>query len=111
MFTIPNSMSDIVATLLNLTSVFDNPVEITKVFDGIRIAHTFRNKWGVSIICHSGSYGGPQGFWEVGITYDGELNYDNPITGYDAVIGYRSADEVLDIINDVRALPDGPECG
>lgn len=104
-------MSVIVATLLNLTSVVDYPVEISKVYDGIRIVKKFRNKWGVSIMCHSKSYGGSEGYWEVGVTYNGELIYNNPITGYDAVTGYCSTDEVLDIINDVRTLPDGPECG
>lgn len=112
MFTIPNSMSVIVAYLFNMSSwVVGNPVELIRVFDGIRIAYTFPNKWGVSIICHSGSYGGPDGLWEVGVTYDGELNYDNPITGYDAVIGYRSADDVLEILREIQTLSEGPECG
>lgn len=67
----------------------------------------FENGYGASVVCHSFSYGGPQGLYELGvIKWDGEdwhLTYETPIT--DDVIGYLSTIDVDNLLSQIAALP------
>jgi len=63
----------------------------------------FPNGYGASVIRHAYSYGGPAGLWEIGVTVDGLLTYDTPIT--DDVIGRLDEDEVAETLDAIAALP------
>lgn len=63
----------------------------------------FENGYGVSVVKHKYSYGGPQGLYELAVLHNDEITYDTPIT--DDVIGYLRVDEVTDIMHRVQKLP------
>lgn len=80
------------------------------LFSGIQIVYKFPNDYGASVIRHSGSYGGSQGLYELGVLkftapakYD--LVYDTPIT--DDVLGWLSPDDVLQTLDKIQALQEG----
>lgn len=69
--------------------------------------HLFENGYGVSIIRHDYSYGGSAGYFEVAVLdRTGELTYDTPVT--DDVIGWLSPAGVLEVMQQVAALPEAP---
>lgn len=70
----------------------------------------FPNGYGASVIRGAYTYGGPEGFYEVGvITYDPRerseirLTYDTPLTN--DVLGWQSLDEVADVLLRISRLP------
>jgi hypothetical protein len=64
----------------------------------------FKNGRGVSIIRHSGSYGGNAGLFELAVLKaDGELDYSTPVTG--DVLGWLTVPEVLEAMKAVSDLP------
>lgn len=64
----------------------------------------FKNGRGVSIIRHSGSYGGNAGLFELAVLDStGELDYSTPITG--DVLGWLTVTEVLNAMKAVSDLP------
>lgn len=70
----------------------------------IRERYYFPNGRGVSIIRTPGSYGYRAGSFEVAVLdADGVLDYSTPVT--DDVIGWLSADEVMDVVQQVAELP------
>jgi len=63
----------------------------------------FENGYGVSVVCHTHSYGGKTGLFEIAVLgKDGDLTYDTPITN--DVIGYLSREEVTGIMEQVQSL-------
>ena len=71
---------------------------------GIFRRYTFDNGYMASVVCHVGSYGGPQGLWELAVmTHDGTIVYDTPVTS--DVLGCLSDAEMLDAVRQVRMLP------
>ena len=71
------------------------PVEFNFFNDGIQYVYEFPNRGiRVSVILTPYSYGGKKGYWEMGIFQYGELAYENDITGYDAVRGWLTWEEV-----------------
>ena len=84
----------------------------TDIFDKIGYNHAFRfpNNYGASVIKHVGSYGYEKDLFELAVLeYEngddenhGWLCYDTEIT--DDVIGYLSNEEVLELLNKIKAL-------
>jgi len=72
----------------------------------------FANGYGASVVCHTFSYGGKDGLFELGVIKAPrwELTYDTPITDGD-VIGYLSREEVFDLLDKIAALPPVPKPG
>ena len=62
----------------------------------------FDNGYGVSVIEHG--YGGDVGLKELAVLHSGEICYDTPIT--DDVLGYLTDTEVMEIIEQVKQLPE-----
>jgi hypothetical protein len=62
----------------------------------------FRNGYGVSVIKHTGSYGGNDGLYELAVLKDNALCYDTEITS--DVIGYLTPDDVTEIMIKVQEL-------
>ena len=72
-------------------------------FGGIHRRYKFENGYGASVICHSFSYGGPQGFFELAVLKDGKLCYDTPITN--DVVPRLTEIEVDKILEEIERLP------
>ncbi len=76
--------------------------------DGLQRLYFFPNGYGASVVQHSGSYGGPEGMWELAVLA-GEsqasysLTYDTPIT--DDVLGWLSDSDVNGLLSQIADLP------
>ena len=62
----------------------------------------FENGYGVSVIEHG--YGSESGLKELAVLHSGGICYDTPITS--DVMGYLTDEEVADIIEQVKQLPE-----
>jgi hypothetical protein len=83
---------------LEFEQIKDSPYQI-----GVKCKMVFENGYGVSVVCHTHSYGGKTGMFEIAVIgKDGDLTYDTPITN--DVIGYLSREEVTDIMEQVQGL-------
>lgn len=75
---------------------------------GTQVIHRFDNGFGASVIRGPYTYGGPEGFFEVGvIEFKGDgneygLTYDTPIT--DDVLGWLDEAGVEDVLAQIEAL-------
>jgi hypothetical protein len=67
-----------------------------------RIAYP--NGYTASVVCHSFSYGGENGLFEVAVLRNEELHYDNPVTNGD-VLGHLDFEEVAKTLTQIAALP------
>lgn len=71
--------------------------------DGVRARIDFPNEFGASVVRHNYSYGGPDGLYELGVTKNGELHYDNPVAEGD-VIGNLNEEEITEILERIQLL-------
>ena len=72
-------------------------------YDGVRSNTMFDNGYGISVVRHRYSYGGPSGLYEIAVLdSDGNLTYNTPITN--DVIGYLTPKEVTEIMIKVQEL-------
>jgi hypothetical protein len=72
-------------------------------YDGVRSNTMFDNGYGISVVRHRYSYGGPSGLYEIAVLdKDGEITYSTPITS--DVIGYLTPKEVTEIMVKVQEL-------
>jgi len=84
--------------------------------DGTQHICRFPNGYGASVVCHSFSYGGTDGLWELAVLqFDGpnlddfQLVYDTSITN--DVIGRMNPKEVWETLHKIRALEKRPTKG
>ena len=72
-------------------------------FGGEQYEFTFTNGYGASVIRHAGSYGGTEGYWEIGLLdSEGSLLYnDERFNPSDAVIGWLTDSEVIDWLRNI----------
>lgn len=68
-------------------------------------AHRFRfgNGYGASVVKHFGSFGYDYDLFELAVLKKDALCYDTPITN--DVIGYLANNEVLELLDKIKALP------
>ena len=71
--------------------------------DGVRARIDFPNGFGASVVRHNYSYGGPDGLYELGVTKDGELHYDNSVANGD-VQGYLDEEGVTELLKGIQLL-------
>jgi len=64
---------------------------------------TFTNGYTASVVRGLGTYGFSDGLWEVAVMHGNTLVYDTPVT--DDVLGYRTAEQVNQILSQIAALP------
>ena len=90
-----------------------DPNLLRELNGGTQALYFFKNGYGASVVQHSFSYGGDEGFWELAVITGDidnyQLNYDTPITN--DVLGYlteRDVDEVLDKIENLRLQIEAP---
>ena len=74
------------------------------LFDGYGYTCNFDNGYGISIIKHSGSYGGTDDQFEVAVLKGDRICYTTPITN--DVLGWLTEDEVVFAAKKVAALGD-----
>ena len=80
-----------------------NFIKLGQYLNGVSARMMFENGYGVSVVCHSSSYGGKSGLYELAVLdADGELTYDTPVTG--DVIGYLTPEEVTKTMALVQKL-------
>lgn len=75
------------------------------LLNGIKARIDFDNGYGASVIKNRFSYGGSTGFYELGVTKDDELHYDNPVANGD-VIGWLEEEEVSKLLIEIQNLKD-----
>ena len=63
----------------------------------------FDNGYGASVVSHTFSYGGKNGLYELAVTKDGDLDYNNPVSGGD-VRGYLTEEEVSELLIEIQKL-------
>ncbi len=73
--------------------------------NGVKARIDFDNGYGASVIKNAYSYGGSAGFYELGVTKDNQLHYDNPVANGD-VIGWLEEEEVSKLLIDIQNLKD-----
>lgn len=72
-------------------------------YDGVRSNTMFDNGYGISVVRHRYSYGGPSGLYEIAVLdSDGNLTYNTPITN--DVIGYLTPKEVTEFMVKIQEL-------
>lgn len=72
-------------------------------YNGVRSNTMFDNGYGISVVRHRYSYGGPSGLYEIVVLdKDGRITYRTPIT--QDVIGYLTSDDVSDIMVKIQEL-------
>lgn len=90
-------------TKLDYTGYENRLVKSENYIDGYHWEFMFPNRYGASVIKHSGSYGHQDDLFELAVLKDGEgLCYDTPIT--DDVIGRLDNQEVLDLLKKISEL-------
>lgn len=74
--------------------------------DGVAARISFPNGWGASVIRHSGSYGGLEGLYELGVLDEnGDLSYVTTVTN--DVIGWLHPLDVTRHLQKIYALASG----
>lgn len=84
----------------------EDEVITTDVYNKPAMQHIylFANGYEASVIKNRYSYGHEYGPYELAVLKDGRLCYDTPITS--DVIGYLTADEVTEYLQQIEKLPD-----
>lgn len=73
-------------------------------FSKLLYHYEFKNGYGASVLRSNYSFGGDRGLFELAVLKDGNICYDTPITN--DVIGYLTADEVVECLSRIERLPD-----
>lgn len=95
--------------------LFRNSTTINSAYDGIQRIYHFNNGYGASVICHSGSYGGREGLYELAA-----INWPEPIVEHDyshfriahvpeiiktdTVVGWLTESDVEALLEKIKAL-------
>lgn len=72
-------------------------------YGGVQALIEFPNGYGASVVRHKFSYGGEDGLYELAVTKDGELHYDNSVAEGD-VHGYLNEDDVTELLKGIQLL-------
>lgn len=70
--------------------------------DGVYSRIHFANGYGASVVCHTGSYGGPEGLYELAVLKGDSICYDTPITS--DVLGWLEPESVTDLLRQIETL-------
>jgi hypothetical protein len=78
-------------------------IELDQYMNGVAARTMFKNGYGVSVVCHSFSYGGKNGLYEIAVLdTDGEITYDTDVT--DDVIGHLTPEKVTETMAFIQVL-------
>ena len=95
--------------------LFRNCTTVNSIHDGIQRIYHFDNGYGASVVCHSASYGGQKGLYELAvITWPDpivEHNYNYfriahvpEIIKTDSVVGWLTENEVEALLEKIKQL-------
>jgi len=77
--------------------------KLDEPYNGKQAKMQFDNGFGISVVSHNWSYGGPQGMYEIAVLdSDDCITYDTPITN--DVIGWLSKRDVSRVMKDIQKL-------
>ena len=68
-------------------------LKFEKVYDGVQAQAAFRNGYEISVVKHSGSYGGNSGLYELGV-FDAAGSMCDPLGWGDDVKGWLTPEDV-----------------
>jgi len=78
-------------------------IELDQYMNGVAARIMFKNGYGVSVVCHSFSYGGKNGLYELAVLdTDGEITYETEVT--DDVIGHLTPEQVTETMAFIQVL-------
>jgi hypothetical protein len=78
-------------------------IELDQHMNGVAARIMFENGFGASVVCHSFSYGGKNGLYEVAVLdADGEITYETDVTG--DVIGHLTPEQVTETMAFIQVL-------
>lgn len=81
-------------------------LKFTNLQDGIQALPMFENGYGASVVKHSGSYGGPQGLYELAVIvwddFGWDLCYSTDISS--DVMGYLTEQDVTETLIKIKNL-------
>jgi hypothetical protein len=78
-------------------------IELDQYMNGVAARIMFENGFGASVVCHSFSYGGKNGLYEVAVLdTDGEITYETDVT--DDVIGHLTPEQVTETMAFIQVL-------
>ena len=78
-------------------------IELDPYMNGVGANMMFENGYGVSVVCHSFSYGGNSGLYELAVLdREGNIPYDTPVT--DDVLGHLTPEGVTEKMAFVQVL-------
>ena len=78
-------------------------IELDQYMNGVAARIMFENGFGASVVCHSFSYGGKNGLYEVAVLdTDGEITYDTDVTS--DVIGHLTPEQVTETMAFIQVL-------
>ena len=82
----------------------NNSLNVTVGFNsGIGMTYTVENGYQASVVCHSFSYGGDNGLYEIAVMVDDVIVYDTPVANDN--LGHLTMDNVIDVLRDIKELP------
>jgi len=78
-------------------------IELDQYMNGVAARIMFENGFGASVVCHSFSYGGDAGLYELAVLdNDGEITYETDVT--DDVIGHLTPEQVTETMAFIQVL-------
>jgi hypothetical protein len=78
-------------------------IELDQYMNGVSARMMFKNGYGVSVVCHSFSYGGKNGLYELAVLdTEGEITYETDVTN--DVIGHLTPEQVTETMAFVQSL-------
>ena len=81
----PNDLKELTSDIMYTERVIRKPNKVVRYY--------FENGYGASVACHEGSYGGPDGLYEMALLKGDNLHYEESGIWQD-VIGYLTFAEV-----------------
>ena len=87
----PNDLYELTSEIMYTKRVIRKPNKVVRYY--------FENGYGASVACHEGSYGGPDGLYEIALLKGDQLHYDDH--QWKDVIGYLTFAEVWNYMKQI----------
>jgi len=87
----PNDLKELTSEIMYTERVIRKPNKVVRYY--------FENGYGASVACHEGSYGGPDGLYEIALLKGDQLHYDDH--QWKDVIGYLTFAEVWNYMKQI----------
>jgi hypothetical protein len=78
-------------------------LKFEKVYDGVQARVSFRNGFEISVVKHSGSYGGEKGLYEIAV-FDATGQLCDPLGWGDTVKGWLEPEDVESYTHQIECV-------